>query len=573
METKPIITSERVDDIPLIFAELERMEVSTLLNSYFTPHGNWQGLSLGDVVVIWLTHILSQSDHRLNIVEDWASYRLESLSALLGKPVTALDFSDDRLASILKMFSDSGPWDEFESALSGGLLRIYDLSCDQVRLDSTSAAGYYQVSEEGLFQFGHSKDHRPDLPQVKVMLSSLDPLGLPVATDIVSGEAADDPLYIPAINKAQEILKRKGLLYIGDAKMAALETRGYTHMQGDYYLCPLPKIQMPSQKLAEYLQLVWDKDQPLTAIYRQTEAGESQQIAEGYERVEKQRVVIDGKTITWEERQLVIRSFKLAEAAATALNNRLQNAQQALLKLNERGKGKKVFNSEQQLQQAAEKILKKHRVQGLLTIAYDEQLHQRKVRAYQGKPSRIEEKREVRLSVAIDQIAYEKALRMLGWRVFVTNAQPSYLPLPKAVLAYRNEFIIEHNFSRLKGKPLSLRPMYLQRDDHILGLIRLLSIALRVLVLVEYILRRQLAKQQQTLQGLYAGNPKRTTKNPSTELVLRAFGNMTLTIIQQQRQTIRHLTELSDLQKQILNLLNFSVNIYRRLCAEFEIPD
>ncbi|MCS4101409.1 hypothetical protein [Salinibacter ruber] len=50
-----------------------------------------------------------------------------------------------------------------------------------MRIDTTSASGYYSVSEEGLFQFGYSKDHRPDLPQLKVALATLDPLGLPVA--------------------------------------------------------------------------------------------------------------------------------------------------------------------------------------------------------------------------------------------------------------------------------------------------------------------------------------------------------------------------------------------------------
>jgi transposase len=50
------------------------------------------------------------------------------------------------------------------------------------------------VTEDGLFQLGHSQDHRPDLPQVKMMGSALEPLGMPVATDVVPGQRADDPL-------------------------------------------------------------------------------------------------------------------------------------------------------------------------------------------------------------------------------------------------------------------------------------------------------------------------------------------------------------------------------------------
>ena len=52
------ILSERVDDIPLLLAQVARMGVQPLLDAPFPTHSNWQGLSLGWVTVIWLTHIL-----------------------------------------------------------------------------------------------------------------------------------------------------------------------------------------------------------------------------------------------------------------------------------------------------------------------------------------------------------------------------------------------------------------------------------------------------------------------------------------------------------------------------------
>jgi transposase len=67
------------------------------------------------------------------------------------------------------------------------------------------------------------------------------------------------------------------------------------------------------------------------------------------------------------------------------------------------------------------------------------------------------------------------------------------LCLADAVIAYRQEYLIEHCFGRLKGQPLSLRPMFLQREDYIKGLIRLLSIGLRLLTLVEFQVKRALS--------------------------------------------------------------------------------
>jgi transposase len=101
---------------------------------------------------------------------------------------------------------------------------------------------YATVSDGGLFQFGHSKDYRPDLPQIKVMQAVLDPLGMPLATDVGSGERADDPLYLPCIERVQASMGRHGLLYVGDCKMASRETRARLVGPGDFYLCPLPQV-------------------------------------------------------------------------------------------------------------------------------------------------------------------------------------------------------------------------------------------------------------------------------------------------------------------------------------------
>ena len=156
------VINERVDDIPLLLAQQEQMGLQSLVDKHFLTHGNWQGLSLGGITVIWVTYLLSESDHRLNSVQGWAEKRQETLKGITSQEIRALDFSDDRLASLLKALSDDERWDAFENDLNCQLLRIYDLNPERIRLDSTTASGYWRVTPDGLFQFGHSKDHRPD---------------------------------------------------------------------------------------------------------------------------------------------------------------------------------------------------------------------------------------------------------------------------------------------------------------------------------------------------------------------------------------------------------------------------
>src|SRR5436853_5624788 len=100
------IETERVDDLPVLLAQLDTMQVARLLDEHFPRHGNWQGLSMGITSVVWLAHILSQANHRLNHVQPWAQQRLRTLQSSLQQPVRALDWSDDRLACILDKLSD-----------------------------------------------------------------------------------------------------------------------------------------------------------------------------------------------------------------------------------------------------------------------------------------------------------------------------------------------------------------------------------------------------------------------------------------------------------------------------------
>ena len=72
------------------------------------------------------------------------------------------------------------------------------------------------------------------------MMGSLDPLGMPLSTEVLSGERADDGLDIPIIERIQNGLKTTGLLFVGDWKMSALETRAYLARHQDWYLSPLP---------------------------------------------------------------------------------------------------------------------------------------------------------------------------------------------------------------------------------------------------------------------------------------------------------------------------------------------
>jgi len=272
--------------------------------------------------------------------------------------------------------------------------------------------------------------------------------------------------------------------------------------------------------------------------------------------------------LEWTERVLVIYSPALAQSAYRGLESRLQRAEEKLLALTPApGRGQRQYEELAPLQAQAEAILQHHRVADWLQVSYERQVSQRQVRRYKDRPARLEETVRYQLHLCRDEAALEAHYRTLGWRLYVLNAPAEQLSLAQAVLAYRGAPHIERDFSRLKGRPLGLRPVYLQREDHLTGLVRLLSLALRVLTLTEFVTRRALAAENETLAGLYPGNPKQQTQLPTTERLLAAFKDITLSLVQLPGQTIVHLTPLTPLQSRILNLLDLPTSLYTDLAA------
>src|SRR5215471_2867871 len=567
MNEIPTIITERVDDIPLLLEQMQRMGLPTLLDTHFPTHGNWTGLSLGWVSTIWLSSILSRGDHRLVHVKPWVAQRLRTLETTTGQAVTRRDFTDDRLEIVLRCLSNDTWWAAFESALNQHTVRVYDLATERVHVDSTSASAYATVSAGGLLQFGHSKDYRPDLPRVKVMQAVLDSLGMPLATDVVSGERADDPLYLPCIERVQASLGRRGLLYVGDCKMASRETRARIAASGDFYLCPLPQIQLAEGELEAALEAVCKGAHVLSSVVRAGPKGQPKVIAAGYEYPVAMSQQVDGKMESWTERRLVERSVRHAQAAEAALRARVAKALAQIEALNQCGRGKKRFETVSALRQAVVAIVQRYSVADLIWFRLTQHDTPRPVRAYRGQPARVDHDRHATVEARVDAAALEATIGRLGWRMYSTNQPIESLSLAQAVLAYRSEYQVERSFGRLKGRPLSLTPMYVQRDDHATGLIRLLSIALRVLTLLEFVGRRRLAAEGAKLAGLYAGNPQRATDRPTAERLLEAFQDITLTIIKEPQQTERHMTALSPLQQRILGVLGFSSALYTRLCT------
>ena len=571
MDTELNIITERVDDFVLSIKVMMRLGLPAILDRHIPRHWLQEGLSWGWVTTIWLAHIISEGDHRKLTVRDWVAQAHTTLEKTTNLEIRDTDFTDDRLTIVLRELSKSEYWQAIEWELSQNTIRVYDLSTERVRVDATTISGYHSGGEGRLFQFGKSKDN-PALRQVKLMAGALDPLGLPLATDVVSGEQTDDGLYIPIIDRIVAMLEKTGLLFVGDCKMSAWATRVHIHASQQHYLTPLALTGNTAQDMETWIQDGLNGTRQLTQIYAPGAREGDDSIAEGYELTRPCIAQVGDQTFEWIERVLVVRSFAHAEVLKKGLERRLATATTKLEALTPpRGRGRRQIEEEQILVERADAILKQHRVEDLLSYTFERQVEQQvkyvgRGRGAKDRPQQVTERVRYQITAVVrDEAAIDALKQTFGWRAYVTDLPVEQLSLCDAVLTYREEWRIERGFHRLKSAPLSIAPLFVKRDDQVAGLTNLLSIAVRLLTLIEFVVRRGLQRENAQLVGLHKENPKKPTDKPTTERLLQAFSNITLTIIHFPDRVVRHVTPLTPLQERILELLDLSPNIYRAL--------
>jgi transposase len=570
-----VMITERVDDVALLIGQMIKMGLPEVLDRHIPRHWTQRGLSWGWTAVIWLAYIVTEGDHRKVSVETYLKGMRHTLSHLTAQAIEPLDFSDDRLSHLLKHLSKPAYWHKIERDLNERSIAIYDLSQDVIRCDATTVSGDHEVTEEGLVQFGHSKDD-PARPQIKVMLGSLDPLGMPLATDVLSGERADDGLYLPLMERIRTGLQTPGLLFVGDCKMSALETRAYLARHQDLYLSPLPLTGATAEAMDAWITAGVRQGErgALERIVRTNDRGHQVLAAEGYE-LERTCEAPDeaGNAAAWPERVLVVRSPMHADQQAAGLEKRLCHAETKLAALTPpRGRGKRQITDEATLVAAIDLVLTEHRVDGLLSVTWEKQVEQTTQYVGRGRGSVHREKRVIQKTrYHITHIARQTdtiaALRQrFGWKAFVTNAAPQRLSLQEAVLCYRHEYRVERIFHRLKSR-VPIAPLFVKLNDQIEGLTYLLTLGIRVLTVMEFVLRRSLQTAQTTLPGLHPENKTRVTDKPTAERILKAFADVSLTIIKNAagEEILRRLTSLSELQEDILQRLGLGASLYGQL--------
>lgn len=555
-------TSERSDDIPFILHQLRQLQLAEVIDAALpSPHGNRQGLSYGQLSVVFLSYIMTQADHRLCAVEAWSNQHDQTLTLGTGWSISAKEASDDRLGALVEVIGRQvESREQIEQQLGQRMIQAYELPTEIARCDTSSFSVYHQIDEadeaSSLLRFGHSKDHRPDLRQYRQLLGTVDPAGVPLVSETLAGNGADDPIYVPTWERLVKVIGHKDFLYIADSKAAAHQIRAHLAKAGGHYCFPLPKTGHTPELLKSW---VLNPPCPLQEIRLPDSAEDEPAIGVGFEmELGKLRHKTEtAPSFHWVERYLVVRSNALAQRHQKSLHQRLDKAEQALSKLTT-----KTAKDSCVLKNKVQTLLKRYRVSDFFAT----EINTEQVTRYTGpgRPSAkdtsgqiIEPQFQLKFERQPDAIA--QAEQLTGWRIYVTNVKLEQLSLSQAVAYYRDQWQLENGFHRFKRGQLPALPIFLANENRIIGLMFLLTIALRCFTLIEFQVRRALQTLQTDLAGLYAGNPKRKTNRPTAEQLLKAFDGITL---YHHRDGTSEITPLNDLQRRILALMKIPETIY-----------
>jgi transposase len=543
----------RIDDIPLLLALVKQIDLAAVIDECVPTHGNTLNhneLTNGEALCIWLVYILTQSDHRKLTVEEWVRHHSPMLSKLWGVPVPASDFTDDRLSTRLSRLFNPVSQCKIDQRLFEHTVYVYDLYADHIRLDATACSGHHDVQEQGMMQLGHSKDGRDDLAQFKVMAAATGRAPY-ISGQFYSGEKADDPLYVPLFERIVCWLPDPGMLLVGDCKMCALETRAAIVNARHLYYMPLAKNHVGSRLYTRWIHDAVTGTLPdLTAIWRGEEL-----LGYGYEFTRDQRS--EGQE--WTERVHVVRSLNMVPSGEETIDHHVQRAREALFKLTPAPRqGQAQVKDANELQKSIHAIVKQYHLNGVLTVTWecDE--------TYKGG----QDFRLVITKVDVDADKLRDLKHHTGWRVFITNTKKERLALDAGVLLYRKGAGqgVERMYAMFKGSPIGISPMFVRKDDQIIGLAYLLTLALRVMTYFETMVRDALAKNKEQLPD-YTPDGK-SSGNPTAKTMLERIAKKGV-ILNQVRYSNGerhfHLSKLPPILSKILEVLNLSTQIYECL--------
>lgn len=552
-----------IGSVPLVNDVMRRMRLEEFLGSYLPRPSRPPTVPYAKGVATLVRNILLSREPVYG-VGDWAREFAPDVLRLRESQVAALN--DDRVGRCLDQLFAS----DFSSlvlAVTAHVVKEFDVSLEELHNDSTTITfhGSYEEAWKGArvlgketraITWGHNKDHRPDLKQLLFILTASRDGGVPLSFTAGDGNLTDDQTHRQTWDLLRELAGRSDFLYVADSKFATRVNLQHVRDRGGRYVTVLPRTRAEDRMFRERLQqggVSWK------VLNRRTnDRGELVQVVEV---CEPPPLSADGDRIFW------YRDSRKRERDRAARQRSVDRAQQALADLHQRlGSPRTRFRQRAKVEEAVQGILEDTDtgawIQVQILECQEETFHQEGP-GRTGPHTRY--RREVRPRFELHGMVNHPALdrEAVTDGIFPVVTNDLQLEAPEVLAAYKRQPVIETRFSQLKSD-LWIAPIYLHNAGRVEALLCAYFFALMTQTLLEREIRQRMEARGVASLPLYHEN--RACKAPTARRILDAFGNVQRHELHQPRPapSLELVTELSPLQRQILELLDFSPDGYGR---------
>jgi len=555
------LRSERLGPLPLVNVFLERLDLGARLERFVPSAGRRVRLPFARSLMVLLRSLLVEREPIYAQAQAVGSFA----PALFGLAPGELErFSDDAVGAALDELYDAN----HEALLTDvviGMAREFGVRLDELHADTTTVCFTGQYPEGvGLsirgrrppfITRGYSKDHRPDLKQLLIKLTTSSDGDVPVQFRVEDGNTSDTRTHIATWETLRQVTGTPGFLYVADSKLCAREVMDAIDQSGGRFLTVMPRTRQEDKEFrAQILERppTWQlaRDEP----NRKEPDGPRDQWFVHRSRLPSS----EGWPVTW----LFSTLLKLKQEQRRRA--RLMRASQELDDLKARLEGPKPrLKTKAEIAAKAESILASYHVQRFITLTLERYERPEYRQTKPGRPGpKTTYKRVDKRKWTIHHRVNEEALTL-------TRASDGMFPVvsndrsltPEQVLdAHKRQHGVERRFSDAKSG-LQIAPVLLKNPGRIHALLIIDFLALLVGSLIERELRHAMTHQHVPSLPLYP--EARPTTRPTSSLILKLYADITRHAITQDGVVLHaYPVTLTDTQRQVLQLLDIPTERY-----------
>ncbi len=442
-----------------------------------------------------------------------------------GENITAQQLHDDAYARMLDKLASIDCRRMFET-ICLTMLQYHNLDIVLTHSDTTSISvdGLYELEqarspEDFNITYGHSKDHRPDLKQFKIGLSTQQE-GLPLSGELLSGNKSDQVWNPQAVTELSSLMKERGydnVVFLADCALISTESLSKLSRQGVQFISRLPETFSLAAELKEeaWNSDSWDNIGKLAAA-----ATDKASVYRTWQTVRE----LDGEQLGF----VVVHSSNLEERKKKTLCKEIERKKKELCQKSAELR-KQSFACEEDAIRSGEKLnnyVNKAGFNSEVLITKEEEI------AYSGKgrPKRGTEP-EVRISWHVEvqvgemrESVVEHKRRLASTFVLIYKLLENKSG-EEILRSYKNQDKVEQGFKFLK-QPLNLGPVYTKKPERVeaLGYIFLI-----VLLLAKYLEYRVRVSMTECGEVLKIGGQK--VKRPTAKTILEYLAKMSVIFV------------------------------------------